>query len=784
MRGLGGKLSPPLGNGAARIRRRAPQLLRVLGAALLSAALLDAQVPAPGTTRWSPDGYIEYQGGNAPIVISSGHGGDLTPATIPDRTYGTLTKDTRTIELARELAERLAQRFGLRPHLVICHLARTKLDVNRDIVEGAQGNALAIAAYNAFHQACTDARNAVQTQWGAGMYLDMHGHGHAEGWVELGYSLSSAQLALPDSTLSQAAYLAQSTIRSVGGLPGVFFPEVLRGPSSLGGYLQAGGYNSVPSPANPGPGTGNYFSGGFNVETYGSKNGGSVDGIQLETPITVRSTVLVRGPFADRIGGWLQSFFPQYRGLDPAAGSRITVSAADRVASETGGRAEFVLRRSGNVSGARILALQWTGSAIAGVDYASPPTLAAFAPGQVELRIPIVPIEDGLAEGDETVEVALAAGADIGVPSVARIVIYDDEANAELALRLPCDSAAGGVTAETSGNARTASLLPALSPPAVVAGRRGNALRFDGVDDRVRLLDFAYAPAGEFALTFWFRTANTAGTGFRYLVSHGAVAATNRLGVYLDQATGTLRTGLVYANDLTGIDVLDVTRDLRDGQWHHYALVAQTRGLVQVWIDGQAETSAVFLGNTIDPAGDFVLGARSDLSAGTFADVAMDEVQIYNRALSAVEVQWLFAGPGPEAMVYPGTGEDVQLGTGVNGAATTGERQDVKSAPAGSAISCAISTGGALLGSAAVLLCDLCTTGAVPVHPLFASVHLGPQPVVLGGPYLLSTLPQGTQLSVPPGFGGLSLMVQPVALSTAASNGLFAAGDAHEIRLR
>lgn len=723
-------------------------------------------------------------GGNAPIVISAGHGGDLTPSSIPDRSYGTLTKDTRTIELARELAERVAQRFGMRPHLVICHLARTKLDVNRDIVEGAQGNAFAIAAYNAFHQACTDARNAVQTQWGAGMYLDMHGHGHAEGWVELGYNLSSAQLALPDSTLSLAAYLAQSTIRSVGGLPGVFFPEILRGPSSLGGYLQAGGYNSVPSPVNPGPGAGNYFSGGFIVETYGSKNGGSVDGIQLETPITVRSTVLVRGPFVDRIGGWLQGFFPQYRGLDPAQGGRVTVTASDRVASETGGRAEFLGRRTGSVAGARFVALQWSGTAAASLDYVSPASLVAFAPGQTEVRIPIVPIDDALAEGDESVEVALAGGADLGVPSVARAVIYDDEPNAELALRIECDSAVGGVTPETSGNNRTATLLPATAPPMLVPGRRGNALHLDGVDDRVRISDFRYAPAGEFSLAFWFRTANTGGAGFRYLVSHGAAAATHRLGVYWDQATGTLRTGLIYANDLTGIDVLDVSRDLRDGQWHHYALVAQTRGLVQVWIDGQVETSAVFLGDTIDPTGDFVLGARSDLSAGTFADVTLDEVQLYNRALSGAEVQWLCVAPGREAMVYPGTGEDLVLATGVNAQPTAGERLDVKSAAAGAAIACTLSSAGRLAGSPAVLLCDLCTTGAPPVHPLFASVHLGPQPVVLGGPYVLSTSPQGMQIGVPPGFGGYSLMVQPVALAVSAANGLFAAGDAHEVRLR
>ena len=47
----------------------------------------------------------------------------------------------RWIELAREVADAFERRVGQRPHVVICHLHRSKLDANRDRSEGAQGDA-------------------------------------------------------------------------------------------------------------------------------------------------------------------------------------------------------------------------------------------------------------------------------------------------------------------------------------------------------------------------------------------------------------------------------------------------------------------------------------------------------------------------------------------------------------------------------------------------------------------------------------------------------------------
>ena len=57
----------------------------------------------------------------------------------------TLSCGGSTVELGRAISTSFATRFGRAPHLVIVHLRRTKLDANREVVEGAQGRAPATA---------------------------------------------------------------------------------------------------------------------------------------------------------------------------------------------------------------------------------------------------------------------------------------------------------------------------------------------------------------------------------------------------------------------------------------------------------------------------------------------------------------------------------------------------------------------------------------------------------------------------------------------------------------
>lgn len=266
--------------------------------------------PAPGVTCFGRQQYVEYAAGDLPIVVSVPHGGALTPATIPNRT-GTTVTDSNTIELGRAIVQAVVARTGRAPHLIVCHLRRTKLDANREVGEAAQGNAEAIQAWTEYHDFVGTATRAVAAAYGRGVYIDLHGHGHDKQRLELGYLLSSSTLDLTDGQLDAGGYGNQSSLRLALGLTPGSFSQLLRGPASLGGLLGAA-VPSVPSPAAPSPGDDPYFEGGYST----SRHTATIPGLQIETNFNgVRDSPSSRAQFAETLAAALASFLQTHLGL-------------------------------------------------------------------------------------------------------------------------------------------------------------------------------------------------------------------------------------------------------------------------------------------------------------------------------------------------------------------------------------------------------------------------------------------------------------------------------------
>jgi len=266
--------------------------------------------PAPGVTCFGRQQYIEYAAGDLPIVVSVPHGGSLAPASIPDRT-GTTVTDSNTIDLGRAVVQALTARTGRTAHLVVCHLRRTKLDANRELVEAAQGNAEATQAWTEYHDFVGAATRAVATSYGRGIYIDLHGHGHDKQRLELGYLLSSTTLDLTDAQLDVGNFGSQSSLRlALLTSPGSF-SQLLRGPASLGGLLGAA-VPSVPSPATPSPGSDPYFEGGYST----TRHTATIPGLQIEANFSgVRDSAANRAAFAAALAAALASFAQTHLGL-------------------------------------------------------------------------------------------------------------------------------------------------------------------------------------------------------------------------------------------------------------------------------------------------------------------------------------------------------------------------------------------------------------------------------------------------------------------------------------
>lgn len=306
-----------------------------------------------GRSYYGRNRYVEYVAGDAPVILSAAHGGDLTPTEIPDRRAGacggsaTTTRDLNTRELVLAMQQRYHARFGRYPHVVINHLHRVKLDANRDVVEGACGSREAETAWSEFQAFLDVARDAAVRESGRGWYMDVHGHGHEAQRLELGYLLSGRELDLSDAALDASkAYEDTASIRTLSEQDTRHsFSAVLRGPGSLGTLYADNGFPSVPSSGDPGPRGAPYFDGGYNTRRHGcgaeaaplgGVSGGSVCGVQVETNYAgIRDTRAAMDRFGDVTAAVLDTYLTLHWGLDlDAAAGRGTLRRPPPAATE------------------------------------------------------------------------------------------------------------------------------------------------------------------------------------------------------------------------------------------------------------------------------------------------------------------------------------------------------------------------------------------------------------------------------------------------------------------
>lgn len=184
--------------------------------------------------------------------------------------------------------------------------------------------------------------------------------------------------------------------------------------------------------------------------------------------------------------------------------------------------------------------------------------------------------------------------------------------------------------------------------PAWVQSSLGQVMQFDGVDDYVELSGFSYGP--EFTLGFWFNIPDNAGTGFKYMFSHGTLGSFNSLNVYMPEASasnpGILRTQFQDFDDLANQSVLDIAAGLADGNWHFYELSSSKVDGVRVYVDGiQGSSSSTRGGDTFEPSGNIVFGGRYDHNPDRFFGGYLGGLMILSKNLNVQESAGLYLNP-------------------------------------------------------------------------------------------------------------------------------------------
>ena len=270
-------------------------------------SVIFSQKYIPGNTYYDPTGYVEYRAGNLPIIISAPHGGGLEPNTIPDRlcTGCVYEKDGWTKPIAEGMYKAFFEQTGCYPHVIINLLHRKKYDANRDIGDAANGNITVEQSWYAYHRFIDSAKSKIVNDFGRGLFLDIHGHGHTIQRIELGYLLNGNELRLSDSSLNTTSKINESSIKGLvsSNILNVSHSELLRGAYSFGELLDNVNFLSVPSQTIPFPAIGeSYFDGGYNTQRHGSRdNNIGIDAIQLELGWDIRNDSAIREMLIDSL---------------------------------------------------------------------------------------------------------------------------------------------------------------------------------------------------------------------------------------------------------------------------------------------------------------------------------------------------------------------------------------------------------------------------------------------------------------------------------------------------
>lgn len=174
-----------------------------------------------------------------------------------------------------------------------------------------------------------------------------------------------------------------------------------------------------------------------------------------------------------------------------------------------------------------------------------------------------------------------------------------------------------------------------------IEGKVNGAIKFDGVDDFISIPNFPYSANGKFTIMFWYNCLDNHGEHYRYIFSHGGPRnwEKNSVFIYFSRASSQ-RTRLIDQNDEAADTYLELSiadKAPADGQWHHLALTVSQEGTI-VYIDGIKAGSMDAGGDPMKPEYDIVLGSRNDKMDTRYYDGKLDDLRIYDYALSKDQI--------------------------------------------------------------------------------------------------------------------------------------------------
>src|SRR3989344_5397538 len=264
----------------------------------------------------------------------------------------------------------------------------------------------------------------------------------------------------------------------------------------------------------------------------------------------------------------------------------------------------------------------------------------------------------------------------MNAPDVAGTTAYDRSGNSKNGSALGQDISAQGLVGwwkldegtgtsagDSSGQGNTGTLAASPGTPTWTTSSKigANALSFDGADDYVNMVDPANGSldfgTNSFSFYAWFKGATAAGQSF--IAKRDLSGPFAGYDLHTADLAGDIRGRI---SDDLGNYYTSTWSSTNDGNWHHVMVVVdRSANTFKIYGDGVqrgSDTSIAGVGS-VSNAMAFRIGSGSNDASFYLGQV--DDVRIYNRAISAAEVAQLYSYGLPKFSPTAG-----KLGQGVD----------------------------------------------------------------------------------------------------------------------
>lgn len=191
----------------------------------------------------------------------------------------------------------------------------------------------------------------------------------------------------------------------------------------------------------------------------------------------------------------------------------------------------------------------------------------------------------------------------------------------------------GGTEAlDSSGHGNTGRLQNMDEKSAWTSGQIGGGLAFDGIDDYVEVGDSdSISLTGDMTITAWIRPTDF--VGYNSILAKSTGNMPNPYDLYTMPETGTVK---FFVGDGDNYESIESKVGLVAGVWQHVVAV-RSGSTGRIYIDGVQVISGSLSVPPIDGDGTLRIGSRDD--GLTRMNGELDDVRIYNRALSIAEIE-------------------------------------------------------------------------------------------------------------------------------------------------